>query len=125
MKLENILKVVFYYIIGFGAGLMTPVIYGTFNFYFVKKRVLAMSLVQILKGIFVMLHPILVGYLMTEYGFRGTMAVMAAINTHCILALLAMHPIEWHYKINKIKIDVNERVPCKCISSCFVLSFVF
>lgn len=98
--------------LGFGAGLMTPAIYGTFNFYFVKKRVLAMSLVQILKGIFVMVHPALVGFLLTEYGFRGTVAIMAIINAHCILALLAMHPVEWHYKVVKIKIDANENVPC-------------
>lgn len=91
---------------------MTPVIYGTFNFYFVKRRVFAMSLVQILKGVLVMIHPILVGFLMTKYGFRGTAAIMAAINANCILALLAMHPVKWHYKIVKIKINVNEKAQC-------------
>lgn len=89
-----------------------PVIYGTFNFYFVKKRVLAMSLVQILKGIFIMAHPMIVGFLMTNYGFRGTVAIMAAINANCILALYAMHPVKWHYEIIKIKIEGNENEPC-------------
>lgn len=90
---------------------MIPVIYGTFNFYFIKKRVFAMSLVQILKGIFLMLHPILVGFLLTQYGFRGTVAIVATINANCILAMLAMHPVEWHSKV--IKIPVYERIPCR------------
>lgn len=93
-------------------GLMTPVIFGTFNFYFVKKRVLAMSLAQILKGVVVMTHPILVGFLMAEYGFRGMVAIMAMVNAHCIFALLSMHPVSWHHKTVKIKVNPNESFPC-------------
>lgn len=108
-------------LLGFGAGLMLPVLYGTFNFYFSKNRIFAMSMVQILKGGFLMVHPILVGFLMSQFGFRGMVAIMAAINANCILAMLAMHPVKWHSKV--IKIHVNERaVPCKLRSFSFFLS---
>lgn len=105
---------------------MTPVIYGTFNSYFVKKRVFAMSIVQILKGSFVMAHPILVRFLISQYGFRGTAAIVAAINANCVLAMLAMHPVKWHS--NVVKVSVNERrFPCKlqiflCVIRCIQIS---
>lgn len=88
--------------LGFGLGIMIPVGYTTFNHYFVKRRVFAMSVSQALKGIIITSHPILVKILMNEYGFRGTVAMIAAINAHSIFGMLVMHPIEWHYKIIKV-----------------------
>lgn len=92
---------------------MSNVAYGTFNYYFVKRRVFAMSLVQILKGIILVGHPILVGFSMNTYGFRGTAAIVAAINGNCLIAMLVMHPVEWHYKEIKIRVVENEIGPCK------------
>lgn len=82
-----------------------------FNHYFIKKRVFMMGITQALKGVGIMGYPILVQFLMERYGFRGTMAVIAAINAHAILGMLVMHPIEWHYKVIKIPVDEDE--PCK------------
>lgn len=87
---------------GLGLGIMIPVGYTTFNHYFVKKRIFAMSVAQALKGIIITSHPILVKVLMNEYGFRGTVAMIAAINAHSVLGMLLMHPIEWHYKIVRV-----------------------
>lgn len=91
---------------------MIPVGYTTFNHYFVKKRIFAMSVAQALKGIIITSHPILVKILMNEYGFRGTVAMIAAINAHSVLGMLSMHPIEWHYKI--IKVPEVELEPREC-----------
>lgn len=52
-----------------------------------------------------MVYPIVVQFLMDTYGFRGTMAIMAAINAHAIFGMLVMHPIEWHYKYIKVPVD--------------------
>ncbi len=90
---------------------MIPVGYTTFNDYFVKKRVFAMSVAQALKGVIITSHPILVKILMNEYGFRGTVAMIAAINAHSILGMILMHPIKWHYKI--IKVPIVETEPRK------------
>lgn len=48
---------------------------------------------------------------MNTYNFRGAMAVIAAINSHVIFAMIGMHPIEWHYKV--IEIPVEDAKPCK------------
>lgn len=69
-----------------------------------------MSVAQSLIGVGTMVYPIVVQILMDAYGFRGTMAVLAAINAHAIFGMLVMHPIEWHYKY--IKIPVDELKPC-------------
>lgn len=68
-----------------------------------------MSVAQSLIGVGSMVYPIVVQFLMDTYGFRGAMAVMAAINAHAIFGMLVMHPIEWHYKY--IKIAVHESKP--------------
>lgn len=92
-----------------------PVAYATFNHYFVKKRVFMMSLTHIIKGVIITVYPILVNNLMNLYGFRGTLAILAAITSHTIVGMLAMHPIEWHYKL--VKIPEFELKPRKSIWS--------
>lgn len=72
-----------------------------------------MSATQALKGLLIMLHPMIVNYSMNAYGFRGAMAVIAAINAHAILGMLVQHPIEWHYKV--IEVPEHELKPCKFI----------
>lgn len=53
-----------------------------------------------------MVYPMLVQFLMDAYGFRGALAILTAINFHTIFGMLAMHPIEWHYR--KVKIEVED-----------------
>lgn len=92
-------------------GLMLPAGFATFNEYFVKKRVLMMSITQSIVGVVMMIYPIMVQYLMNTYGFRGALAVIAAINGHAILGMLVMHPVKWHYRI--IQVPDEESQPCK------------
>ena len=82
-----------------------------------------MGITQALKGIGIMMFPLMVQFLMEKYGFRGTMAIIAAINAHATLGMLVMHPIEWHYKIKKIPLDEDE--PCKFSSLSFMEFFHF
>lgn len=90
---------------------MVPVGYTNFNKYFIKKRVFMMSMTQALKGVLITLHPILVKVAMNAYGFRGALAIVAAVNAHSIVGMLVMHPIEWHYKV--IRVPQSELKPCK------------
>lgn len=69
-----------------------------------------MSVAQSLIGIGAMAYPIVVQFLMDTYGFRGALAVIAAVQGHAIVGMLVMHPIEWHYKY--IKVPVDELKPC-------------
>lgn len=64
-----------------------------------------MSLAQTLIGVVTMIYPILVHFLMNKYGFRGAMAVIAALNAHVIFGMVIMHPLKWHCKVIRIPID--------------------
>lgn len=64
-----------------------------------------MSVSQTLIGVITMIYPLLIHFLMNLYGYRGAMAVIAAVNAHVIFAMIAMHPIEWHYKVVEIPIE--------------------
>lgn len=78
-----------------------PVVFATFNSYFVERRVLMMSLAQTIIGLVTMIYPILIQKLLEMYGFRGTIALIAVINTHALVGMLLMHPVKWHMKIEK------------------------
>lgn len=97
---------------GVGLGLMFPVFFTTFNQYFVKRRVFILNVAQSLIGIGTMIYPLMVEFLMKTFGFRGTIAIIAAINAHTICAMLVMHPVEWHFKV--VQIPVNVTHLCKC-----------
>lgn len=73
-----------------------------------------MSLTQTLKGVGIMTYPIVVQFLMSNYGFRGTALILAAIHAHTLFGMIVMHPIEWHYKT--VKIPIEEEEPCKYIT---------
>lgn len=86
---------------GCGFGFMLSASYTMFNIYFIEKRVMMMSYAQSFFGLGSMALPILVNFLLNEYGFRGCMAIIAALNAHVIFAMLLMHPLEWHFIITE------------------------
>lgn len=93
-------------ITGVGFGLVMPAMYTTFIKYFVKKRVMMMSLVGALQGIAAVGMPLFMEMLLKEYGFRGCMAILAALNLHVLLGTITLHPVEWHQdKSTKISRD--------------------
>ncbi|XP_054747128.1 monocarboxylate transporter 9 [Anastrepha obliqua] len=90
---------------GIGFGLIVPTSYTTFNNYFVKKRVMWMSFAQSLIGLGTMFYPVGMQKLMDLYGFRGCLLVLAAINSHAILGMLLMQPVEWHMRNSHVPGD--------------------
>lgn len=94
-------------------GFMLPVSYGTFNHYFIKRRLFMMGVAQALKGIIVMLHPIVVNLLLTNFGQRGGMLLVSSLDAHAIFGMILMHPVEWHYKLIKVPTNsLHAAVPC-------------
>lgn len=81
-----------------------------------------MSLLQASKGVLVALYPLLVKTLMNMYGYRGAMAIIAAINAHAIVGMLVLHPIEWHHKL--VKVPEIELKSCKSNNSCHCMVVV-
>ncbi|CAG9796388.1 unnamed protein product [Diatraea saccharalis] len=81
---------------GLGMGLLIPVSYTSFNSYFTKKKVLYLSLCKASIGLITMIYPLFIKFTMTEYGFRGTLAILCAISAHSIFGAVVMHPVKWH-----------------------------
>lgn len=55
-----------------------------------------MSANQTLSSMASITFPILVTFLLSEYGFRWTLALIMAVDLHLVFAMLVMHPVEWH-----------------------------
>lgn len=81
---------------GLGMGLLIPVSYTSFNSYFTKKKVLYLSLCKASIGLITMVYPHFIKFTMSEYGFRGTLAILCGISAHSIFGALVMHPVKWH-----------------------------
>ncbi|KAL0850904.1 hypothetical protein ABMA28_006813 [Loxostege sticticalis] len=77
-------------------GLLIPVSYTSFNSYFTKKKVLYLSLCKASIGLITMVYPHFIKFTMSEYGFRGTLAILCGISAHSIFGALVMHPVKWH-----------------------------
>ncbi|XP_063379814.1 monocarboxylate transporter 6-like isoform X1 [Cydia fagiglandana] len=81
---------------GAGFGMMIPVSFTAFNCYFTKRRTAMMSANQTMSSIASITFPILVTYLLAEYGLRWTLALIMALDLHLVFAMLVMHPVQWH-----------------------------
>lgn len=81
---------------GAGFGMMIPVSFTAFNCYFTKKRTAMMSLNQAMSSLASITFPMLVTFLLSEYGLRWTLALILAVDLHLVFAMLVMHPVEWH-----------------------------
>ncbi|XP_026486600.1 monocarboxylate transporter 9-like [Vanessa tameamea] len=81
---------------GLGMGLLIPVSYTSFNSYFTRKKVLYLSLCKASIGLITMVYPLFIKFTITEYGFRGTLAILCAISAHSIFGALVMQPVQWH-----------------------------
>lgn len=95
---------------GLGMGLLIPVSYTSFNSYFTKKKVLYLSLCKASIGLTTMLYPLFIKFTISEFGFRGTLAILCAISAHSIFGALVMHPVQWHM-VKRMK--PCEKIVCK------------
>lgn len=55
-----------------------------------------MSLNQAMSSLASITFPMLVTFLLSEYGLRWTLALIMAVDLHLVFAMLVMHPVEWH-----------------------------
>lgn len=87
-----------------GFGIMIPITLTSFNNYFTVKRASMMSIASIFTGFAAMAFPMGIKMMMAEYGFRGTLMLLFAVNLNVIPAMAIMHPIEWHQMPRRPKI---------------------
>ncbi|XP_063395582.1 monocarboxylate transporter 6-like [Cydia fagiglandana] len=82
----------------FGYGFLYNVSCTILNEYFLEKRLFAMSIAQTLSAAAAMVAPMIVSWSMAEYGFRGTLIVISAINLQTIVASALLQPVARHMK---------------------------
>lgn len=86
---------------GLGLGFLYPSTFVAVNSYFSSKRGIAVGWSVTGTGVGQMLLPILVGYLLEEFGFRQTILILSALSGHSLVAALLYQPVAWHVKVIK------------------------
>lgn len=92
--------------LGLGFGLMLPAFFTAMHVYFEKKRNVAMGITQALTIAAIMVCPAFSSFLMERFGYRGTLAIVAALSLNCILAALALQPVEKHMIKRKLSLSI-------------------
>ncbi|XP_026739067.1 monocarboxylate transporter 1-like [Trichoplusia ni] len=107
----NQLPITFGVIQGIGFGMMVPVCYSTLNHYFVKKRTTVMSICKAVQGVILMWYPQLLKEIMSFYGFRGTLLIVAGMSLHTFPGMLAMRTDKVPRKIRTASDSENGKCP--------------
>ncbi|XP_058800838.1 monocarboxylate transporter 14-like isoform X2 [Phymastichus coffea] len=95
---------VIFFFQGIGMGLLFTICNTNFNAYFEKKRSMVMGVSQAIVGAGGIVYPILIEFMMEEYGFRGTSLIIGALSLNCIPAMALMKPPAiWKAKIRARK----------------------
>lgn len=81
-----------------GLGLVAPSSYLAFNSFFLQRRGLVMGVCQAAIGLGFIAAPIVVEKLLDQYGFRGTMLLLAGIALNSLVGAVLYQPVEWHQK---------------------------
>ena len=76
-----------------GRGTMLVVFSSAFNHYWVKRRAFANAFAQLICAVGGILVPLLIEYLLSTYGFRGSLLIIAGLVGHLIPSALALKPI--------------------------------
>lgn len=85
---------------GFGFGLVYSPCFTVVNFYFKRRRALAIGIVLLGTGIGSVLFPILYKFLIHTYGLRGAVIVISGLTLNlCVCAALIRQPQELTKKI--------------------------
>lgn len=90
---------------------MLPSFFTAMHAYFEQKRNVVMSLMQAVTVAAIMVWPAITSFLMERFGFRGTVAIFAALSLNSVLAALTLQPVEWHMKKRKLSLhEAYDRV---------------
>lgn len=68
-----------------------------------------MSANQSMSSLASITFPMLVTFLLSEYGFRWTLALIMAMDLHLLFAMLVMHPVEWHlHELDEVEKGIRD-----------------
>lgn len=113
----GILSFTYGFIAGFGISLPYLASSVVVMMYFEKRRSLATGLAECGAGIGTLIFAPLLQFLITEYGWRGSLLVLSAIVSNIVLcgALFRPQPI---LESSKIEISIQQDLEAICLPSC-------
>lgn len=105
---SSLVQIIFTYsfMVGIGLGLTGPAIFVAVNSYFTTKRQRAISLAMAGTGFGQMILPQIVGFLLIQYGFKGTVLIMGSLSLQGVIGAALFHPVKWHMKQKNIYHEV-------------------
>lgn len=71
------------------------------NTYFKEKRRIATGITWTATGLGPIVFPILIAYLLPEFGVQGTVMIFGGIAMNAIVCSLVFQPVKWHVKKTK------------------------
>lgn len=100
-------QVIFTYslLVGVGLGLIAPAIFMAVSSYFTTRKSRAIGLSMAGTCVGQMFLPQVVGVLLSEYGFKGTVLVMGSLALHGVLGAMLFQPVKWHTKKREIEVE--------------------
>ena len=78
------------------------------NSYFTTKRGRALSVALTIIGLGPILVPQVTTFLISFYGFQGTILLYGAFSLHSLVGSMLLHPLKWHSVQNQSKIAIEE-----------------
>ncbi|CAH0561109.1 unnamed protein product [Brassicogethes aeneus] len=107
----NLIQMVLFFgvIQGIGFGLLLPAVYSSLNTYFEKRINVMMGLCQSFMAAMNIVVPIMAKLCMDTYGFRASVALLAALSLNCLPGVLSLQPVKRHLK----KIPILEHIENK------------
>lgn len=81
-----------------GMGLTMSAFSFAVNSYFTTRRGRAMGLALTMTGLGPILMPQLTSFLISYYGFQGTMLIYGALTLHSLIGAALLQPVQWHMR---------------------------
>lgn len=88
---------------GLGYGILLPTCFSSLSLYFKKRKNFVVCTSLTVLTATATTYPSLTAYSMSNYGFRGTLAILSALSLNLYVSVLLLQPVEWHMKKNKLE----------------------
>lgn len=63
-----------------------------------ENRGRAASYALTISGLGIVFMPQVISILLSTYGIKGSVLIMAGITSHVFITAILLHPVEWHMK---------------------------
>ncbi|XP_037028665.1 uncharacterized protein LOC119068909 isoform X2 [Bradysia coprophila] len=99
---------------GIGAGINASANSLAVNTYFKEKRRIATGITWTATGLGPIVFPILIAYLIPEFGVQGTVMIFGGIALNAVACSLVFQPVKWHVKKDNKDLETSSPQDKQC-----------